>query len=122
MQRSDKDSLFESIAHSQFLDARHEFCDEFVEYVIEDVKTLDGETRLTAIEEASDGGGTGCLVNVRIVTNNHRIAAAELQRHPLDRLRGDFHHMLSGRGSSGETDLSHPRILENRLADNFGRT
>ena len=85
---------------------------ELVVNLVEQIQPFDRQARLAAIEEAADRCGARRLVDIGVVANDHRIAAAELERDPLHVLRRNLHDMFSGGGRTGETDLANPWILQ----------
>ena len=111
VQRADDDTLFDTIPDSKPVHFGNELRDKLIVDLVEQIEPLDGEARLAAIEESSDGCRADGFIDVGIVANNHRIASAELERHALHVLRGHFHHVLARGCGAGETDFAHSRIL-----------
>src|SRR5262249_9000926 len=108
---ADDDALLEAIPDAELVHFGNELFYELIVDLVEQIKPLDGETRLTAIEESSDGCTADRLIDVGIVANHHRIASAELERQALHVLRGHFHHMLACGRRAREADLANPGIL-----------
>src|SRR5262249_22997501 len=52
-------------------------------------------------------------------TNDHRIAAAKLERHSLDRLSRYLHDMFACRCCAGKTDFANSRISQDRLTNDL---
>ena len=122
MKWSDDYALLETIANAKFFHLAHQPGYKFVVDLVEQVEPLDCQASLTAIEEAPNGCGAHGFLDISIVANDHRVAAAKLQSDPLDVLCRNFHDVFTGRGRARETDLAYPRIRQQRFADDPSRS
>src|SRR5207247_5218830 len=77
---------------------------------------LHREARLPRVEETTDRGGCGGAADVRVVRDDHRVAAAELKRDARHVLRRELHDPLARRGLAGERDLVHAWVRYERVA------
>ena len=105
-------SLFETIADPEFLNFRHQAGDECIKDTIEHVKTFHRDARLAAIEKTADGCRTHGFVDIRVITDDHRIASTEFERDAFHVCRRCFHDVLTGLRRPGEGNLSNARILK----------
>src|SRR5437773_7055645 len=112
VQWTDDHTLLEAVAKPQLLHFSGELPDELVMDALEEVEALDRKARLSAVEKPSDRSGAHGLVDIGIVTHNHRVAAAQLQRDALDVLRGDLHHVLARGSRASEADFGDARIFQ----------
>ena len=94
-----------------------ELLDELVGDRLVDVEALDGEAGLAAVEEAADARRADGGVDVGVVEDDHRIGAAELERHALHASRGELGDVLSDRRRPGERDLRDSRVGDEGLAE-----
>src|SRR4051812_26681965 len=78
----------EPVADSQPLHLFGELRNNVVENGIEDVQALDRETGLAAVKKSSNGSGADRLLQIGVVADDHRIAAAQFQRDVLERVSG----------------------------------
>src|SRR5262245_43225902 len=122
VQRPDKDTLFDTVADAKLLYLAHQFGNERIVDLVKKVKTFDCQTGLATIEKSSNRGRAHSFVDVRIVANDHRVAASQFQSDPLDVLRRNFHYMFTRGRCSRETDFAYARILQQRFADDPARS
>ena len=95
--------------------------DDLVGDGLEDVEALDRQAGLAAVVEAAHRGGAGGGLEVGVVADDHRVRAAELQRHALGADRGDRGDLLADRRRAGEGDLAHQRVAHERVAGDAAR-
>src|SRR2546422_9554531 len=106
VQRPDDHALFEPVADAKLLHLADQLCDELVVNLVKEIKPLDCQTSLAAIEKSSDRCGADGLVDIRIIANDHRVTASKFQSDAFDVLCRDFHDMFPGGSGSGETDFA----------------
>ena len=78
-----------------------------------DVHALDRDAGLPAVLHRVEGGGVRRALEVGVGEHDHRVLAAELQRHRRERARGALHDLLAGRGRAGEHH--HVDLVDQRL-------
>ena len=82
-----------------------------------DVDALDRDAGLAAVLHRVVDGGVGGALEVGVGEHDHRVLAAELERHRGERARGALHDLLAGRGRAGEhhhVDLVDQRLRRSR--------
>src|SRR2546421_12226445 len=88
--------------HLQLLRSSGEFLDQLVCHRIEHVDPLDSEAGLSGIEETTDGDRLAGLFQVRVITNDGRTAATQLER-DMFQVRGCLApHLLTTLGFARE--------------------
>src|SRR4030095_10670707 len=94
-----------------------QFFYEGVSDVIEQIEALNRQTGLTAVEKTAHRGSAHRPVHIRVVADDHRIAAAQLQRDVLEVLGSGLQHPPPGIRSTRETDLTHGGVNEQLFTD-----
>ena len=95
VQRPDNHTLFETVANPKLLHLAHQFGNELIVDLVKKVKAFDRQTGLASIEKSANRGRAHGFVDIRIVANDHRVAASQFQGDPLDVLRRNFHDMFT---------------------------
>src|SRR5262249_21284555 len=85
----------------------HQFFHESIGDVIEQIESLNRQAGLTAVEKTTHRSSAHRPVHIRVVADDHRIAAAQLQRDVLEVLGGGLHYSPPGVRSARETDLAY---------------
>ena len=109
MQRTHQRTLGQAVANADLFGFLNQFRHEIVGNIIKQIQALNGQTSLTTVEETADRSGANGAINISVVTNDHRIAAAQFQRHMLEIFSGGLHNAPSGIRRAGEADLAHGR-------------
>ena len=100
-----------------FLRFLGEFGDEVIGDAVEQIKPFDRQAGLAAVEKAAHRSGADGAIDIGVVANDHRIAAAQFQGHMLEVRGGGLHDAAAGVGGAGEADLSNFGIDQQFFAD-----
>src|SRR4029077_10746918 len=92
MQRAHESVFAQAVADFDFFSLFDQFFDESVSDIVKQIKSLDCQAGLAAIKKAAHGGGAARPVHIRIVADNHRNTAAQLQHHVLKDLAPRLHY------------------------------
>src|SRR4030095_267162 len=84
-----------------------QFFYEGVSDVIEQIESLDRQAGLATVEKTAHRSGAHRPVHIRVVADDHRIAAAQLQRDVLEVLGSGLHHPPPGIRRTRENHLKH---------------
>src|ERR1700719_3198661 len=101
----------------QLLRPRRELLDQLIRDGLENVHALDGEARLSGVEEAADRDRLARLLDVRVVADNCRVTSTQLQGDVFEIGGRLGHHLLAGLSYAGKPDLADLRIFDHLLAD-----
>src|SRR5262249_26701940 len=91
---------------------------ELVIDVLKKIQPLDCKAGLTTVEKTPDRCRAYSFFEIGVVTDDHRIAAAELQGYALHILCGGGHYVLACRSCAGEADLPDALVFQKRFSDN----
>ena len=122
VQRAHQNAGLKTVADADLFRFFGELGDEVIGDAFEQVEPLDRQASLAAVEEAAHRSGADGAIDIGVVADDHRIAAAEFQRHMLEVLRGRLHDPAAGVGGAGEADLSNRWINEQFFADHAAGT
>ena len=122
MQRPHQHAGLETVADADLLRLFDELFHKRVRDAVEKIQTLDRQTGLAAIEKAAHRGGAHGALDIGVVANDHRIAAAQFQRHMLEIFGGGLHDATAGIRGAGEADLSDRGIDQQLFADHAAGT
>ena len=117
VKRPDRDALLGARADSQPPHLGEELLDDLVRDLLEDVEALDGQARLTAVEEPPDAGRAHGGIHVGVRADDHGVRASELERQALGALGGHGHDLPADRGRARERDLAHGGMLDEQRAE-----
>ena len=94
------------------------------ELVVELVGHQDARARLAdlaLVQERAEAGALDGQVHVRVVEDDVRRLAAQLQRHLLHRVRSQAHDLAADFGAAGEGDLVDGRVRADGVAQRAAR-
>src|SRR2546427_353058 len=89
-------------AEDRVVSLLEQFLYESIGDLVDQIESLDGETGLAAVEEATYRSGAYRPIEIRVLANDHRIAATQFQSDMLEILGGGLHHVSSGVGGAGK--------------------
>ena len=83
VQRAHQHAGLKTVADADLPSFFHQLFHEDVRDLIEEIEPLDCQARLAAIEKTTDGSGAHGALEIGVVADDHRIAAAQFQSHVL---------------------------------------
>ena len=114
--------LVHSVPDFQALHLSDQLLHELAVKALDYIQPLHGETCLAAVVEAADRCAGQGLVDIRVLTHDHRIAAPKLQRNALHKAAGHFHDVFAGLAFAREGNPAHFWVLQKLFAHNAARS
>src|SRR3990167_8939000 len=118
---SHKGVRLEPVTDSELFHLLDQFLHEYVGDLVEQIKPLDSQTGLAAVEESANRSGAHRPIEIRVVANDHRIAAAQFQGHVFKVFGSGLHHAPARVGGAGKADLTHRGIYQQFFANDASR-
>src|SRR6185436_3603441 len=98
MQGADYRALSQTVPDFEFLHTCDKLLGELIGDRVKQVEPLDGQTRLTTVEEATGRRRFYRIGDVRVIAYDHGVRATQLKRHAFDPLSRRSHHPAANFG------------------------